>query len=59
MKNMLRTDTNLWGETKERKMTDQAKENKDIKEDEERLKGQEKTENTCISSLIFLIIIQF
>ena len=59
MKNMLRTDTNLWGETKERKMTDPAKENKDIKEDEERLKGQEKTENTCISSLIFLIIIQF
>ena len=45
MKNMLRTDTNLWGETKERKMTDQAKENKDIKEDEERLKGQEKKEN--------------
>ena len=53
MKNMLRTDTNLWGETKERKMTDQAKENKDIKEDEERLKGQEKKENRKHLHFIF------
>ena len=31
--------------TQERKMKDQVKKNKDIKEDEERLKGQEKKEN--------------
>ena len=33
------------GETKERKMADQVKKNKDIQEDEERLKGQDKREN--------------
>ena len=31
----------LRGGTQERKMTDQVKKNKDIKEDEERLKGPE------------------
>ena len=58
---MLRTDANLWGEAQERKMTDQVKKNKDIKEDEERLKGQEKKENTKYLhfTLIFLIIILF
>ena len=35
----------LRGGTQERKMTDQVKKNKDIKEDEERLKRQEKKEN--------------
>ena len=42
MKNMLRADANLLGETQERKMTDQVKKNEDIKENEERLKGPEK-----------------
>ena len=58
---MLRTDANLWGKTQERKMTDQVKKNKDIKEDEERLKGQEKKENRKYLhfALIFLIIILF
>ena len=42
MRNMLRTDRNLWGETQERKMTDQIKRNKNLKEDEERLKEWEK-----------------
>ena len=41
------------GKTQERKIKDQINKNKDIKEDEERLKGQEKIENTFISSLIF------
>ena len=42
-------------------MTALVKKNKDIRVDEEWLKGQKKkeTENTCISSLIFLIIILF
>ena len=41
-------------------MKDHIKKNKDIKEDEERLKEQEKKkQNTCISSLTFLIIILF
>ena len=53
MRNMLRTDANLWGEgTQEREMTDQVKKNKDIKEDEERLKGQEKKE--CRKYLHFI-----
>ena len=47
------------GKTQERKIKDQINKNKDIKEDEERLKGQEKIENTFISSLIFLIMIMF
>ena len=61
MRNMLRTNANLWGEAQERKMTDQVKKNKDIKEDKERLKGQEKKENTKYLhfTLIFLIIILF
>ena len=53
----------IFGGGQEKKITDQVKKNKDIKENEERLKGQEKKENiehcTCISSLIFLIIILF
>ena len=58
---MLRTNANLWGETQERKMTDQVKKNKDIKKDEERLKGQGKKENRKYLhfTLIFLIIILF
>ena len=58
MRNMLRTNANRWQKTQERKMTDQTKIIKDIKEDEERLKRQEK-KNPFISSLIFLIIILF
>ena len=39
---MLRNMFNFFGgETQERKMADQVKKNKDIKEDEERLKGPE------------------
>ena len=61
MRNMLRTNANLWGETQERKMTDQVKKNKDIKKDEERLKGQRKKKNRKYLhfTLIFLIIILF
>ena len=41
-------------------MIDDIKKNKDIKEDEERLKEQEKkNQNTCISSLTFLILYYF
>ena len=58
MRNMLRTNANRWQKTQERKMTDQTKKIKDIKEDEERLKRQEK-KKPFISSLIFLIIILF
>ena len=58
MRNMLRTNANRWQKTQERKMTDQTKIIKDIKEDEERLKRQEK-KKPFISSLIFLIIILF
>ena len=58
MRNMLRTNANRWQKTQERKMTDQTKIIKDIKEDEERLKRQEK-KKLFISSLIFLIIILF
>ena len=56
MRNMLRTDANLWGGAQERKLTDQIKKIKDIKEDEERLKGQEKMkiENTCIFIQVLL-----
>ena len=32
----------FWGKTQERKMTDQIKNNKDVKQDKERLKEQEK-----------------
>ena len=53
MRNMLRTDANLWGKTQERKMTDQIKKNKDIKEDEESLKGWEKKENRNYLHFIF------
>ena len=54
MRNMLRTDANLWGEgTQEREMTDQVTKNKDIKEDEERLKGQEKKESRKYLHFIF------
>ena len=42
MRNRLRADTTLCGETQERKITDQVKKNEDIKENEERIKGQEK-----------------
>ena len=35
----------FWGKTQERKIADKEKKNKDIKEDEERLKGQEKKAN--------------
>ena len=42
---MLKTDANILGKTNERKVTDKVKKNKDIREDEERLKGQEKKEN--------------
>ena len=45
MRNMLKTDANILGKTNERKVTDKVKKNKDIREDEERLKGQEKKEN--------------
>ena len=41
---MLSTDANLQSKTQERKMTDKIKKNKDIKEDEDRPKGQEKKE---------------
>ena len=41
------------GKTKERKMADQVKKNKDIKEDEERLKGQDKRENRKYLHFIF------
>ena len=41
------------GETKERKMADQVKKNKDIQEDEERLKGQDKRENRKYLHFIF------
>ena len=40
-------------ETKEKKMTDQVKKNKDINEDEERLKEQEKKENRNYLQFIF------
>ena len=33
MRNMLRTVANRWGKTRERKMTDRIKKNKDIQED--------------------------
>ena len=46
---MLRTDPDLLGKTQS-KMTDQTKSN-DIKEDEERLKGQEKKENILVFHL--------
>ena len=47
--------------TQERKMTDHIKKNKDIKDEGRQRTGerQEKKENTCISFLIFLIIILF
>ena len=58
---MLKTDAIFWRKALERRMTDKVKQNKGIREDGERLKGQEKEENknTCISSLIFFIIILF
>ena len=43
MRNMLRTDANLW--EKHRKGKWQIKKNKDMKEDKERLKEQEKKIN--------------
>ena len=43
------------GKTPERKMTDQVKRNKDIKNDEERLKGREKKENTKYLHFIFTL----
>ena len=47
--------------TQERKMTDHIKKNKDIKDKGRQRTGEreEKKENTCISFLIFLIIILF
>ena len=64
MKNMLRADANLRGGNTVKENDRPDKKNMDIKEDEERLKGsrKKKTENTkktCISSLIFSIIILF
>ena len=50
------------GKNQERKMRDHIKKNKDIREDDERLKRQEKKRKTvcnCVSSLIFLINILF
>ena len=44
------------GETKEKKMTDQVKKNKYIKEDEERLKEQEKKENRNYLQFIFNLL---
>ena len=43
----------FWGKTQEREMTDKVKKNKDIREDEERLKGQEKKENRKYLHFIF------
>ena len=42
-------------------MTDQIKKNKNIRDDEEKIEGQEEkgTENTCISSLIVLSLYCF
>ena len=40
------------GETQERKMTDQVKKNEDTKEDEERLKGQEKKKQEILAFYI-------
>ena len=44
------------GETKEKKMTDQVKKNQYIKEDEERLKEQEKKENRNYLQFIFNLL---
>ena len=44
------------GETKEKKMTDQVKKNKYIKEDEERLKEQEKKKNRNYLQFIFNLL---
>ena len=44
------------GETKEKKMTDQVKKNKYIKEDEERLKEQEKKNNRNYLQFIFNLL---
>ena len=41
------------GKTQEGEMTDQKKKNQDIKEDEERLKGQEEKENRKYLQFIF------
>ena len=41
------------------KMTDQVKKNKDIREDEERLKGQEKKENRKYLHFIFNLFDHF
>ena len=49
MRNMFRQMLVFGRGTRERKMTDQIRKNKDIKENKERLKEQEK-KNTCISS---------
>ena len=64
MKNMLRTDANLWSGNTVKENDRPGKKSMDIKEDEERLKDsrRKKTKNTkktCISSLIFFIIILF
>ena len=53
MRNMLRTDANCWGEAQEKKMTGQIKNNQDIKDDKESLKGQENKENRKYLHFIF------
>ena len=59
MRNMLKTDANILGKTNERKVTDKVKKNKDIREDEERLKGQEKKENRKYFHFIFNIFYHY
>ena len=45
-KNTLSTNANLWGENTGKKMTDQIKNNKDIKEGEERMKEHDEKAKT-------------
>ena len=50
---MLKTDAMFWIKTLERRMTDKVKQNKDIREDGGRLKGQEKKESRKYLHFIF------
>ena len=53
----------IFGETQERKMTEQVKKNNDVKAEggwrKTKREREKPKQNACISSLIFLIIILF